>query len=616
MASLFSLPNVRNHTSRNGFDMSCKNAFTAKAGELLPVYWKFVLPGDKWNLRVQHFTRTPSVQTAAFTRIKEDFSAYFVPLRLLWRYFPTAINKLYKQVPFASSLTVSNTMVDGKLPYMSLAEMLSIINKHGSNNVDEVGLSSNYQACKLLNYLGYMYVSDEYCRQVNSGTIPANPFRVNLNVSPFPLLAYQKIYQDFYRFTQWEDLNSSAYNIDYIADSGNTASAYDFLAAIPTGTGYDSIVTDGIFTLRYANWRKDVFTGIFPNSQFGDVSLLDSPVTADGFLSTTVDIPSSRLRATNGGTRVNVGVKLGDGTSSISFDNGLVPSPGSGIESEGASVSAAIAVNDDKLSAMQMRAQTSILDLRKALATQKIREITQAHDLTISAQQKAHWNVDLPDTLSNECRFLGNITSDIDINEVVNQNLYGSDNNGRATIAGKGVGIDDSRLGSYEAKEYGIIMVLYHSTPILDYEAIGTDLQLVKTNVDDFPIPEYDKLGLDTIPNTWLCNSDSVPFTGAFKPTYGWLPRYMDFKASIDLVRGEFLQTLKSWVAPVSRDVLKNTWFKITDPTYKSFKVNPSVLNPIFGMEVANGTESDQFYVNCYIDCKVQRNLDYSGMPY
>lgn len=616
MASLFSLPNVRNHTTRNGFDLSCKNAFTAKAGELLPVYWKFVLPGDKFNLRVQHFTRTPSVQTAAFTRIKEDFSAYFVPLRLLWRYFPTAINKLYKQVPFASSLTTSSNLVDGKLPYMSLAQMLSIINDHGKNNVDEVGLSSNYQSCKLLNYLGYMYVPDEYCRQVKAGTTPANPFRVNLNVSPFPLLAYQKIYQDFYRFTQWEDLNSSTYNIDYIADSGNSKSQYDFLAGIPTESGYDSLVTDGIFTLRYANWRKDVFTGIFPNSQFGDVSLLDSPVTAEGYLESYVEIPSAGLRAVEGGSRVNVGQQLGDGTSSISFDDGNVPSAGSSIVTEGSGVSVQFDLDSEKLADVRMRSQTSILDLRKALATQKIREITQAHDLTISAQQKAHWNVDVPDTLSNECRFLGNITSDIDINEVVNQNLYGSDNNGRATIAGKGVGIDDSRLGSYEAKEFGIIMVLYHSTPVLDYEAVGTDLQLVKTNVDDFPIPEYDKLGLDTIPNTWLCNSDEVPFAGSFKPAYGWLPRYMDFKASVDLVRGEFLQTLKSWVAPVSRDVLKNTWFTINNPSYKSFKVNPSVLNPIFGMEVSDGTESDQFYVNCYIDCKVQRNLDYSGMPY
>lgn len=616
MASLFSLPNVRNHTTRNGFDLSCKNAFTAKAGELLPVYWKFVLPGDKFNLRVQHFTRTPAVQTAAFTRIKEDFSAYFVPLRLLWRYFPTAINKLYKQVPFASSITTSSNLVDGNLPYMSLAEMLSVINDHGKNNTDEVGLSSNYQSCKLLNYLGYMYVSDEYCRQVKAGTIPGNPFRVNLNVSPFPLLAYQKIYQDFYRFTQWEDLNSSAYNIDYIADSGNSKSSYNFLAGISTESGYDSLVTDGIFTLRYANWRKDVFTGIFPNSQFGDVSLLESPVTADGYLESYVEIPSARLRAVDGGSRIEVGQQIGDGTASISFDDGNVPTAGSPIETEGSGVSTHFTLDAQSLSHAHMRAQTSILDLRKALATQKIREITQAHDLTIKEQQKAHWNVDVPDTLSNECRFLGNITSDIDINEVVNQNLYGTDNDGRATIAGKGVGIDDSRLGSYEAKEFGIIMVLYHSTPVLDYEAIGTDLQLVKTNVDDFPIPEYDKLGLDTIPNTWLCNSEEVPFTGAFKPSYGWLPRYMDFKASVDLVRGEFLQTLKSWVSPVSRDVLKNTWFRISDPSYKSFKVNPSVLNPIFGMEVSDGTESDQFYVNCYIDCKVQRNLDYSGMPY
>lgn len=615
MASLFSLPNVRNHVSRNGFDLSCKNAFTAKAGELLPVFWKFALPGDKFNLRVQHFSRTPAVQTAAFTRIKEDFSAYFVPLRLLWRYFPTAINRLYKQTPFASGVVNSNPLNDGSLPYCSLATMLSIINK-SRGVTDVVGLSCNYQASKLLNYLGYMYIPDEYCRIVKvDGTIPANPFRVNLEVSPFPLLAYQKIYQDFYRFTQWENLNSSAYNIDYVGDSGNSRSAYNFLSGY-TDLTEKNLVLDGIFTMRYANWRKDVFTGILPSSQFGDVSILDSAVSAENPLGLTsdVDVPSSLVTDSVTGSPVRTFEKIVDGGYTIDADSIGVQHP---LATRDVTASVNFKLDKGDIDDMALKARTNILDLRKALATQKLREITQAHELTVKDQQKAHWGVDVPDTLSNECRFLGNITSDIDINEVVNQNLYGADNNGRATIAGKGVGIDDSRLGSYECKEFGIIMVLYHATPVLDYEAIGTDQQLVKTSTEDFPIPEYDKLGLDTIPNTWLANTDKVNLGSSnLVSSYGWLPRYMDFKASIDLVRGEFLQSLKSWVAPVSRDVLNNTWFTQSNPTWRSFKVNPSVLNPIFGMNVADGTESDQFYVNCYIDCKVQRNLDYSGMPY
>ena len=35
--SLFSLKDIRNHASRSGFDLSSKVAFTAKAGEILPV---------------------------------------------------------------------------------------------------------------------------------------------------------------------------------------------------------------------------------------------------------------------------------------------------------------------------------------------------------------------------------------------------------------------------------------------------------------------------------------------------------------------------------------------------------------------------------------------------
>lgn len=613
MSSLFKLPNVRNHTSRNGFDLSCKNAFTAKAGELLPVYWKFVLPGDKFNLRVQHFTRTPAVQTAAFTRIKEDFYAYFVPLRLLWRYFPTAINKLYKQVPFASSLSFSNGLIDGKLPYTTLSSLLTCVNA-GAKNTDFVGLHRNYQSAKLLNYLGYMYIPDEYNRLVSSGSgIPGNPFADNLKVSPFPLLAYQKIYQDFFRFTQWEEMNSSAYNVDYIGDSGNSKSSYDFIEGITSSQRVDLTGT-GFLAMRYNNWRKDVFTGVFPSSQFGDVSLATGDVVSsdDGVLSGTVKIGQSSVVAS--GTNVPFHTsKLDETNMALSFDGSRPSANGASLVTSGADASVSIPFGSDQVSDLNLKTQLSILDLRKALATQKLREITQAHDLTIKDQQKAHWGVTLPDSLSGECSFIGNVTSDIDINEVVNQNLYGSDNNGRATISGKGTGFDDSRLGTYEAKEFGIVMVIYTATPLLDYEAIGTDMQLVKTNVDDFPIPEYDKLGLDTIPSYWMCNSDAV---GTRVKSIGWLPRYMDFKASVDLVRGEFLQTLKSWVAPVSRDIIKNTYFNPQLSQWRAFKVNPSVLNPIFGMSVADGTETDQFYVNAYFDVKVQRNLDYSGMPY
>ncbi len=71
MANIMSLKSLRNKTSRNGFDLSSKRNFTAKAGELLPILCKEVLPGDKFEIDLKTFTRTQPLNTAAFARMRE-----------------------------------------------------------------------------------------------------------------------------------------------------------------------------------------------------------------------------------------------------------------------------------------------------------------------------------------------------------------------------------------------------------------------------------------------------------------------------------------------------------------------------------------------------------------
>ena len=43
----------------------------------------------------------------------------------------------------------------------------------------------------------------------------------NLSVNLFPLAAYQKVYQDFFRWSQWESADPTSYNFDWNAGSGN-----------------------------------------------------------------------------------------------------------------------------------------------------------------------------------------------------------------------------------------------------------------------------------------------------------------------------------------------------------------------------------------------------------
>lgn len=620
--SLFTLKNTRNHVSRNGFDLSNKNSFTAKAGELLPVYFKNVLPGDKFKCSVQHFTRTQAVQTAAFTRFKEEFSWYFVPYRLMWRYFPSVINRLGNQTNSASGLQQSPN-VGTDVPYFTLSSLCSPTNtesilgqmcsSHGVGLKNVVGFQFGNTTAKLLSYLGYCFIPDTYVDDLKKtpsqgGHTLTPPYQEDMKVSPFPLLAYQKIYMDYYRNTQWENNNPSAFNVDYVGDPSNSMQdPFLFSKGVPTAqTATDGFYTNGMFTLRYNNWRKDMLQGILPSSQYGDVSIVTTN-SGDAKLDGSTTIPGTSTTVKVGNDVVYTKNATETTASMIADVNGNRFDSSQPLGVKLSSRTAPVSMT------AKLQTTFDVLQLRKAQALQKLKEITQAHDLTIKEQMYAHWNVDVPDVMSQECIYLGSCTNNIDINEVVNQNLFGADDNGKATIAGKGVGSDSSFCCDFNAKEHGIIMCLYTCTPLLDYENIGTDMQLVQSDISDFPTPEFDRLGLDVLPFYALQNSTAtrVHWSGSL----GYTSRYIDYKTSFDKVNGGFLVgDLTTWVAPVSRGYLDK--FQSGPLDYRYFKVAPSILNPIFGFEADSAVTSDQLLVNANFDVKVVRNLDFSGMPY
>jgi hypothetical protein len=80
----------------------------------------------------------------------------------------------------------------------------------------------------------------------------------------FPLLAYQKIYYDFFSESQWEKHLAYAYNVDYWNGKSQLNLAPEMLQ------------------LRYANYPKDYFMGMLPNSQYGSVAVLPSSNIGSG----------------------------------------------------------------------------------------------------------------------------------------------------------------------------------------------------------------------------------------------------------------------------------------------------------------------------------------------
>lgn len=615
--SLFNMSAVKNHPRRSGFDLSNRVCFTSKAGELLPVFWDIVYPGDSFKIKTQLFTRTQPLNTAAYTRIREYLDFYFVPLRLINKNLPTALMQMQDNPVQATGLS-SNKIVTTDIPWISIGNTstgysslygLTFLRRDSPVIENFLGFDSITMSAKLLMYL-------RYGNFLPSGTIDAqkslglsksldlrsseSPTTGYTSMHILPLAAYQKVYADFFRFTQWEKNQPYTYNFDWYS-GGNILSS---LTSGSLALKYYS--DDNLFTLRYANWPKDMFMGVMPDSQLGDVSIVDTSGSEGSFPVGLYDLKDGKVRAgltafssTSPGENSPVEMR----TTSI-----LSPSTKYGVYAQ---------------QVAGLGSSFSILQLRMAEAVQKYREVSQFADQDARGQIMAHFGVSLSPVLSDKCMYLGGSSSNIDLSEVVNTNITGDN---VAEIAGKGVGTGQGSF-SGQFDEYGIIIGIYHNVPLLDYVITGQPQNLLYTNTADLPFPEFDSIGMQTIQFGRFVNSKAVGWTSGLDyrtQTMGYLPRFFDVKTRYDEVLGAFRSSLKNWVAPLDPANLSQ-WLQASvtsagnlalNLNYGFFKVNPRVLDSIFNVKCDSTVDTDQFLTALYMDVKAVRNFDYDGMPY
>lgn len=613
MASYTGMSNLQNHPHRSGFDIGRKNAFTAKVGELLPVYWDISMPGDKYKFNVEYFTRTQPVETSAYTRLREYFDFYAVPLRLLWKSAPSVLTQMQDINQIQALSLTQNLSLGTYLPSISLSVLGDAMHRlnggnwspgHAASRRNLFGFHRSDLCYKLLNYLGYGNV----CSTASAGrwwstSLLANSsgnftqqYIQNNYVNLFPLLAYQKIYQDFFRWSQWEKSNPSSYNVDYF-----TGVSPSLISSMPAASS-DYWKSETMFDLRYCNWNKDMLMGVLPNSQFGDVAVIDMDSSGDVNVVLGIDPHKSTLGA----------------ASAVSTNGAPVP-----LFALDASPSNPVSVGSKlHLDLSTLRSQFTVLSLRQAEALQRWKEISQSGDSDYREQIRKHFGVKLPQALSNMCTYIGGISRNLDISEVVNNNLASEGDT--AVIAGKGVGAGNGSF-SYTTTEHCVVMCIYHAVPLLDYTITGQDGQLLVTDAESLPIPEFDNIGMEALPLIQIFNSPKASAVNLLNAGYN--PRYFNWKTKLDVVNGAFTTTLKSWVSPVTESLLSG-WFGFgyhegdANPVtkvalnYKFFKVNPSVLDPIFGVAADSTWDTDQLLINSYIGCYVARNLSRDGVPY
>lgn len=601
MGNIMNLTAVRNKPSRNGFDLSQKINFTAKVGELMPVWWTPVLPTDSLRVKVNNFIRTQSLNSAAFARMRGYFDFYFVPFSQIWQHFNTAVTQMNTNLQYASGPVISdNKALSGQLPYFTCEQVAKYIISLGQKK-NAFGFFRSTMTCRLLEYLGYGNFHPYDPNGSQKWTWEEHPMLNNLALSPFPLMVYQKIYADFNRYTQWERTNPSTFNMNYITGNGDLN--LDLMVS-----GFTD--TFNFLDLRYSNWQKDLFHGVLPVAQYGEASVV--PV-------------SGSMELTSTGKEMIIGAigRPDDGASVVWKQNGdkLVISYGGNQISE---LSRGVA--GTKLQEAQVSGDASfglsILALRRAEAAQKWKEVSLASEEDYPAQIGAHWGEKPSDFLSGMCRYLGGITSNLDINTITNTNLAG-DNAALQRATGTFNAAGGIKFDS--AGQYGIVMCVFRALPILDYTTTGVHFGCTLTDVTDFPIPEFDRIGMESVPvcralNPALETPSSLPIKA--DAYFGYAPRYIDWKTAIDVSRGEFTNTLESFVMKFNDDDLfaadsvdypDNPNVEADSIKAGFFKVNPHVVDTLFAVDA---DKADHLLCSTFFDVKVVRSLDTNGLPY
>lgn len=567
---------------RSSFDLSSKKLFSAKVGEILPVYWQIAIPGNKYRIKSDWFTRTVPVNTAAYTRIKEYYDFYAVPLRLISRALPQAFTQMSDYMTSAAS-NAPNTEQLTSVPYTTTSEISNYIS-NATVLLDDANIPYRYGACKLLDYLNYGSILDpnSLSKDIVTATYTGisdlddnlNPllYKKSVAVNLLPLLSYQKIYFDFFSNSQWEKHQAFAYNVDYW--DGKSAFTKQTMSAT-------------WMQLRYCNYPKDMFMGVLPASQYGSVAVLPAldsvllPHQIGLFPSPESTVVGSSVRNPTGGASV---------VSSNSNSTG-----------------------SDRYA--MLNANLSVLSIRAAEYLQRWKEVVQFSSKDYSDQMAAQFGIKAPEYTGNHAHYIGGWSSVININEVVNTNL--DTDTSQASIAGKGVSSNSGHEITYDCgAEHCVIMCVYHAVPMLDWASTGQHPQLMVTSISDFPQPAFDQLGMQPVPQLALVNSKNMSGDGT--GNIGYNLRYWQWKSDIDRVNGALRPQLayQAWAAPLGgENLLTRTglW------NYKSMKVFPFQMNSIFLPQVTTASYSlavDQLICNVNFQVYVVQNLDRHGLPY
>jgi len=383
------------------------------------------------------------------------------------------------------------------------------------------------------------------------GVPPIDGSGISVNINALPFAAYQCIYNEYYR-----DQNLIP-PVDYKLVDG-----------LNSGTNPDIF---RLLTLRKRAWEHDYFTASLPFAQKG----------------AAVDIPLGTVSG-EGEVFVNnasAGTTL-DGTPYDSVvDNNTASIGGVGANQ--------LFTSFDNVEVEP----TTINDLRRAFRLQEWLEKNARGGTRYIENILTHFGVRSSDKRLQRPEYITGIKSPVIISEVLN--TTGTDGQlPQGNMAGHGLSVSSGNYGSYNVEEHGYIIGIMSVMPKTAYQQ-GIPKTYLKNDPLDYFWPSFANIGEQPVQVQEL-----YAYTANNANTFGYTPRYAEYKYNPSRVAGDFRTTLDYWHLGrifASEPTLSQEFIECT----------PDDVERVFAVQ----DDTDNLYCHVYNKIKAVRPMPKFGTP-
>lgn len=325
-----------------------------------------------------------------------------------------------------------------------------------------------------------------------------------VKINALPFRAYQKIWNEWYRD---QDLQ---FEVLMRTDSGE----------MPVDE------MDVICRLRNRAWEKDYFTSARPWAQKGDAVELPITGQADLVYDNSNTSANNLRNASDGSLRPNQNLET----------------DGNGLLRDG---SAGPLLNLDVTSSHKVDLSTAtastINELRRAFQLQKWLERNARAGSRYTEVLRAHFGVKSSDSRLQRPEYLGGGRQPVSISEVLQTSATSSDGS-LGDMGGHGISVGRSNRFKRFFEEHGYVIGIMSILPRTTYQQ-GIPRMFSKMDKFDYFWPEFQHIGEQEIKNQELFVGNDSQNEG----TFGYTPRYAEYKYIPSTVHGDFKDSLSYW---------------------------------------------------------------------